>query len=361
MKKSLLALARAVLSAALSVVAGAASSQSNVTIYGVADVGITRAKTLGATGSSWALTSGNQSGSRVGIKGQEDLGGGVAATFRLEGGFDLSNGATDETRETTVGLQGGFGAVKLGRQYTPIRTTVDAIDPFATGLAGSMTQTFNTFGKYMNDSVSYALPRNLGGLYGEAAYAFGERSGSRKANSQFGLTVGYASGPLNAVLSYHKQENPTGTGSGQTTFLGATYDLRVVKVHAAVARNEGDAVLGGLNTTGGKEVGITDPLFFDIQDKIGFAETVKTRDYMLGASAPVGAAGTVLASFLRKDVINDETVADVWAIGYAHRLSTRTNLYTSYGLTKMHADYSDTIGDFDFKANQFDVGLRHTF
>ncbi|RZI41890.1 porin [Herbaspirillum sp. HC18] len=114
MKKSLLALA------VLGAFAGVASAQTNVSIYGVADVGIERTK-LSPGQSTTRLSSGIQSGSRLGFKGSEDLGGGMSAIFALENGYDISNGALGQGgllfgRQAWVGLNGGFGAVKFGRQ-----------------------------------------------------------------------------------------------------------------------------------------------------------------------------------------------------------------------------------------------------
>ncbi|MDO9203061.1 MAG: porin, partial [Hydrogenophaga sp.] len=112
MKKSLIALA--VLAAS-----GAAMAQSSVTLYGIADVVIHKDK-----GASAALASGGVSGSRLGFKGTEDLGGGLKANFVLEQGLQLDTGAIGDgtaktagqafSRQSYVGLSGGFGEVKLG-------------------------------------------------------------------------------------------------------------------------------------------------------------------------------------------------------------------------------------------------------
>src|SRR5688500_13267011 len=87
MKKSLLALA------VLGAFAGAASAQTNVTIYGVADVGIARTDSdAPGSNATWGLNSGIQSGSRLGFRGTEDLGGGLSAIFQLENGFNIDTG-----------------------------------------------------------------------------------------------------------------------------------------------------------------------------------------------------------------------------------------------------------------------------
>src|SRR5690606_10200795 len=115
MKKSLLALA------VLGTFSGAALAQSSVTIYGVADAGIAYTDNGNPAGEQWSVESGQQSGSRLGFKGTEDLGGGLSAIFTLESGFNLDNGTSAQGgrlfgRQAWVGLNGGFGTVKLGRQ-----------------------------------------------------------------------------------------------------------------------------------------------------------------------------------------------------------------------------------------------------
>ena len=119
MKKSLIALA--VLAAS-----GAAMAQSSVTLYGVADAGVTY---LNGADNWSGVTSGNNLTSRLGFRGTEDLGGGLKANFVLEGGFNLDNGdgasgyagakageGFQFKRRSTVGLSGGFGEVRMGRE-----------------------------------------------------------------------------------------------------------------------------------------------------------------------------------------------------------------------------------------------------
>ena len=116
MKKSLVALA------VLSAFAGIASAQTSVTVYGIVDAGVTREDSGLRTFNR--LDSGNQSTSRLGFKGTEDLGGGLSAQFLLEQGFSLDNGAVQDSartafnRQAYIGLTGNFGQVRLGRQKT---------------------------------------------------------------------------------------------------------------------------------------------------------------------------------------------------------------------------------------------------
>ncbi len=336
MKKTIFALA------ALGAFAGAASAQTNVTIYGIADVGIQRVDTS-TTEARWGLDSGIQSGSRLGFKGSESLGGGLAAIFTLENGFNIDSGALGQGgllfgRQAWVGLSGGFGAVKFGRQLTPIFTALDSIDPFGTGLTGDASGIaiggttaaapgFRPYGVRMNNTINYSAPA-IGGFNAQIAYGLGEVAGSTSAASQLGASIGYANGPINAVFAYHDANNAAGTGDSRTAMLGATYDFRVVKAHAAFAVN---------------------------RDELGATRTGNSRNAMLGVSAPIG-AGTVLASYTRHDdrLGAGTADADYWGVGYTHNLSKRTNLYTSYSRLKNDAPAVPDV-------NWFNVGVRHKF
>jgi predicted porin len=328
MKKSLLALA------VLGTFSYAASAQTNVTLYGVVDAGIQYQDD--DTGSStWSLDSGRQSGSRWGIKGSEQLGSGLTAVFTVESGFNSDDGMLGQGgrifgRQAWVGLDGGFGSVKLGRQINPIRSALDNVDPFALGLAGNIMNVFEAYGERADNTLSYTTP-NFAGFAGQVNYSFGEIAGSNSDGRQIGLSLGYKNGPIRTVLAHHDQRlvdaNDVAAGEANTTLLGGTYDFGMLKAHAAFALNRGDDAVG--------------------------ADTVDSRDMMVGASAPVG-AGTVLASYIRRNdrlAANDDL--DQWALGYTHGLSKRTNLYTSYG--RLSSDVSNT------DVSTFNVGVRHKF
>lgn len=344
MKKSLLALA------VLGAFAGVASAQTNVTIYGVVDAGLYR--TNDGNDSVTGLGSGLQSGSRIGFKGTEDLGGGLSAIFTLENGFNADDGTLGQGnrlfgRQAWVGLQGGFGAVKLGRQYAPIRVAVESIDPFGLGLAGNAVNMFNLYGERTDNTINYTTG-NFGGFVGQAAYSFGEVAGDTKTGRQIGLSGAYNNGPIRAVLAYHRQELATGavqTGNADTIMVGGAYDFGVAKLHAAYARNDGEDAAGVTN--------------------------VDSKDMMLGVSAPIG-AGTVLASYTRRsNDIGTNTDSDMWAIGYTYALSKRTNFYTSYARIKNDASARQAFGTSGFGStatlvagedpSTFNVGVRHTF
>jgi predicted porin len=348
MKKSLLALA------VLGSFAAAASAQTSVSIYGIVDAGITYKNDANPAGKTIGLDSGLNSGSRLGFKGSEDLGGGLSAIFTLENGFTVDDGKMAQGnrlfgRQAWVGVNGGFGTVKLGRQLTPLYTALDQVDPFGVNLAGNAQKVFG-YGTYAADplqrtdnTLSYSTP-NVSGLTGTVAYGFGEKAGDNSANRNLGLGLGYSNGPLSVQFAYQRSNDfaiPASMDGGvaekfTAAFIGATYNFGVAKAHVAFAENK-------------------------LEDA---ADSMKNRNYLVGVSAPVG-VGTVLASYIRNDFKGEDNAAsDQYALGYTHPLSKRTNLYTSFSYTKNDADVAlNTFNaDQDGKSVRlFNVGIRHAF
>ena len=342
--------------AVLAAFSGVAAAQTNVTIYGLIDGGIEH-QTGGANGAVTKLTSGVQNASRIGFKGTEDLGGGMSALFTLENGFALDTGAALQNgalfgRQAFVGLKGGFGAVTMGRQYTPIFTSLcGAIDPFACGLAGNAANLMSQGGvptvfgatsgngPRTTNSVKYASPV-LSNVQAEVTYGFGETAGNNSAARTVGAQLGYGAGPLVLRLAYNNVNDATAANSAKVTLLGAKYDFGMAAVHAAYAINKG-AVAGGPNIV-----------------------QADTRDTLIGVSVPFGAS-TFLASYIqKKDKTAAANDAKQFALGYTYALSKRTNLYTSYAHISNSAAAAYTAGnatDVGTGTASYNFGVRHTF
>lgn len=330
MNKSLLAFS------ALAAFAGAASAQTSVTVYGIVDAGLV-AEGGGPGGSITKLTSGVESASRLGFRGVEDLGGGLSANFVLEMGVMIDSGATQTNtgtfgRLSTVGLNGGFGSVNLGRQYTPYFKTLQAFDPFVTGLAGRSTNIMSNSGTRYNNSILYAVPKT-GGFSGNLAYSLGEVAGNNAASRAYGLSASYERGPFSTRVAYHNANDATASDSGKNTILGADYDFGMIKPSLAYAINKG----------------------------VG---TLDSRDILAGIAVPFGAS-QFLASYIRHD---DKSVANKDAhqlgVGYNYSLSKRTNLYASYARITNDNGAAYTVGNNTEGGSgnrAFDLGVRHTF
>jgi len=368
MKKSLIAIA------VLAATSSAAFAQSNVTIYGILDAGITSERG-GAQGNVTKVTSGAASASRLGFKGTEDLGGGLSAVFKLEAGVKVDDGALDNTnsvlfnREAYVGLSSKTaGSLLIGRQYTPYYETLrDVGDPFAMGYAGTAKNLFPVAG-YMtrnSNAVVYKTP-NLEGFTGAVSYSLGETNGDASAARQIGASLGYNNGPLNVAVAYNSKNNDTQTvktnGVGHNGLIAANYDFKVVKVFGAFSKDKGagSAPINGASTT-------TLSAAFATTNAFGytFAPTQNSTDALIGLTAPVSEAGTVMASYIRKnDKESFNRDADQWAIGYNYALSKRTSTYVAYAKIKNKNGAGYTVGNNTEAGTgdkAFNLGLKHSF
>jgi GBP family porin len=219
--------------------ATAASAQSSVTLYGLIDAGFTfvnNQTSSNAKGHAQAfnLTSGNLNGSRWGLKGQEDLGGGVKAIFTLESGFNIMNGTAGQGdtlakgatsrefgRQAFVGLSDSkFGTMTLGRQYDSV---VDYLGPLtANGSWGGTyfshiadnDNTDNTF--RINNSVKYQSV-NYSGLTFSGLYGFSNDAGRFASNRAYSAGAAYANGPFTIAAAYLESQGNNGNVGGAVT------------------------------------------------------------------------------------------------------------------------------------------------
>lgn len=353
MKKSLIALAIA------GSFASSAFAESAVTVYGIVDMGLINERG-NVAGSVQKLSSGAQSGTRIGFKGTEDLGGNMKALFVLETGVAADTGGSNQnntafSRQNFVGLQGDFGTVTLGRQYTPYFLTLNGADPFASGMAGAAINLMASTGIRMSNTLKYATP-NFAGFNGEVAYGFGEAIGSSDTNRQFGASIGYAMNPVSVRLAYNIKRNPADTASSKNLLLGASWDFQVAKAFVAIAENEGP-------DSSPYPWSIVTPA---VTNPYGLVSTssAKSRDYLVGATVPFG-SHTFIASYIRKDdrtgANND---ANQIALGYTYALSKRTNLYAAWGRIDNKNLASYTVGNNSEPGSgdrAINLGVRHIF
>ena len=215
MKKSLLALA------VLGAYAGVASAQSSVTLYGTLDVNGRYVKTDGQSRRYSEGTDGINS-SQLGLRGVEDLGGGLRAGFTLLSGINVDDGKANATRfwnrRSTVSLFGGFGEVRLGRDYTPTFWNMTIFDAFGTNGLGSSINNRQMYGGTRQDnSIGYFLPANLGGFYGQAMVSAANGSGAANGAAvtgdrparYVGARVGFAAGPFDIAVAGSTQRLST--------------------------------------------------------------------------------------------------------------------------------------------------------
>jgi len=232
MKKSLLALA--VLAAS-----GAAMAQSSVTLYGVADASIAK-----ITGTSAALSSAdvmNNGNSRWGIRGTEDLGGGLKAGFNFEQGLSLNDGTLAKSgggefgRAAWMNLSGGFGELRLGRTLNPSFNAAAAWELTGTAnYSAGISQFGAVLGGIRNSSqIAYTSP-NMGGFSATVGYVLKGNSANEKAKVD--LNAIYANGPLAVALGYNKVQD-----AEKNVHVGARYNFGMFTLAGGYMDPAGDA------------------------------------------------------------------------------------------------------------------------
>jgi predicted porin len=401
MKKSLLALAVAAFS-------GAAFAQSSVTLFGVVDTGVSWYKGDGG-GRVVALSNSGLNSSRLGVRGTEDLGSGLKANFWFEGSVNTDNGTGSTTstnnqftgagptvtyaagttlpsgavctpvppattclvnvstngsqgltfnRRMFVGLSGGFGELRLGRDYTPLFWQITNNDPFGTngvgdtniyGLTGLTGAGFVQTLVRASNAIEYFTPPGIGGLYLHAMYAFGENLSSA-ANADDGRTVGgrigWAGGPVDFSIAYNKVTLQSTPAQGSFQGLAASLTLTF---------------------------GNFKPMAQYVKNKVEISAGTKpeTDNWMVGIVMTFGPTDLRM-SYNAYNVKNSDNDGQKFAIGPVYNLSRRTAVYATYALADNKGNgtlFNATSGGGAIspvlqaggKSQGFDMGIRHAF
>ncbi|WP_229507261.1 porin [Pseudoduganella rivuli] len=335
-RASLLPKHRILMAALLAGSSSFACAQSSVTIYGVADAGLVLERG-GAAGNVTAVSSGVASGNRLGFKGREDLGGGLAAIFNLENGYGIDTGAAGQGgllfgRQAYAGLAGAAGTVTLGRQYSPWYKAIrDVADPFGIGMAGNAINVM--VGNTRVDNMVEFQSVRYAGWSADVAYGAGETAGGAARNRSLGAGLSYQHGALQAVLVFHRRDNAAATDHAAYGMAVVKYDFGVLCASLAHARNRG---LAGADS----------------------------HDTLLGMTAPLG-TGKLLASVIsHRDESSAARHALQWAAGYSYTLSKRSDLYAAYGhiINDNGAAFKAGNGtDAGSGPTAINLGLRHVF
>jgi predicted porin len=345
--------------------AGPAFAQSSVTLYGTLDAGLVMRSggdgLVSSPGKKWEVGNGmGAGGSRFGFKGVEDLGGGLAAIYEIEWGFDSDTGKGDtdivsgkgmQTRHSYVGLTGGWGTALIGRVDGARATVTKNFDPFqGAGVANYGTNALGI--SRANNAVAYVSP-TWNGFSVLAAYTNGaigdELPGNKGDVRIYALIPSFTWGQLTVTYDHEEVWNAKSKAPRlEVNLLAASYDFGVAKVFGMLDRVDSDTVA----------VGPLDDL----------------RGYLLGATVPVSTNGLVKASWVRRDRHNVSDKCDQFGIGYQHNLSKRTFLYADYAEIDNKRNGTCQIGlrnedgAIDFGSAQpgygtrgFDVGIVHKF
>lgn len=223
---------KTIIASTLGLMAIGAHAQSSVTLYGVIDTGV--AYLNNSKGASLVgLNEGVWGGERFGIKGREDLGGGTAAIFQLENGFNTDNGALQKSgvlfnRGAWVGLtNSAYGTLTAGRQYTPYYSLLAPWSPtnWLTGAFGAHPGDLDNLDTdyRVSNSVSYISPTFSGFTFG-GLYAFGGQPGSFSLGQSWSVAAQYKMGPAGIGVGFERFENATPNGgawsSSSTAYSG---------------------------------------------------------------------------------------------------------------------------------------------
>lgn len=341
---------------------GTAVAQTNVTLYGIVDMGLV-AERGGVNGAVTKLSSGIASVSRFGLRGVEDLGGGLSAVFTLESGVKADTGEQDSAgvlfqRQSWMGLRSKqYGALTFGRQYTPFYSTfANVADPFATSYAGTARNLFPVSGATTraNNSVMYATPE-VHGFSADVLLGLGEQAGSSVAGRQASYSLSYRNGPLLVRAGRLDRNSDVAGGaqhdSGSNTILAANYEFGFLKAYAAVETDKGYNV-GTLPNTANPYGGVPP------------TPSTDAREIMFGFTMPLGAGSLIVSHIDKNDRTRYNQDARQNAVAYVHPLSPRTSVYTAYAKinNKNGAGYTvGNNGEVGTGDSAFNLGLRHTF
>ena len=396
MKKTLIAVA------ALSAMAASAMA-ANVMVYGLIDIGFNyqHNKVDGEKAvSSFTMATGQNSGSRYGFKGTEELGNGTTVGFLLEGGFESDTGILDETnnvfrREANLYVTTDFGTLSLARvgaltsgtgSYNLLKYAA-----FGSGWGDSTAKQADFMlgdRARMDNTITYVTP-SFSGVKAYIQYSFQrtgkEAVGNERQNNRYaGFGLSFNQGAFSTALvvdSVLNNSKATNKDDSLGVTWGASYDFGVAKLFAQAQYGKHENALGF--KTSDLDTGDKDKLnegYFKVLSNDG----IKGYAASLGVTAPV-AGGTILAqvnyldSKTESDVDFESAVKGVGklnkgqgsaktknygiAVGYTYPFSKRTSVYSyaSYSHMKATLTVANVDSDVKAKVTEVGVGLIHKF
>lgn len=413
MKKSLLALS------ALALASSAAFGQNSVTLYGIVDGGVTY--TTGLANEKTQVVSGIMEGSRFGLRGNEDLGGGYRALFTMENRFEVNNGTLSNRppsglqvpdrlsqaallglpaalqpavtgvatqvagsigvnvaptafwdRQVYVGLVTPFGAVLLGRQYTPayeVNATFDTLGTQSSLSAGQVAAVPASVDIRVSNAVQYRIV--LGGLTASAMYAFGGNSANTKANRFGGAMAQYKGSNFSVGIGYNQRNNDIGQKGLKSLVAGGTLDVGPGTAYLLVGKVEDDNP-SGVSAIGASLAPLTGATGAALVQG-AFTEALKQDGQLthVGYKLTTG-ANTFYVAYSQ---FNDkrESNADVasYGVAWTYALSKRTDVNTvltrfdNKNLGQAAPGQAGYLGGFTKSAGtdstSFALGVRHRF
>ncbi|VVE34460.1 Outer membrane porin protein 32 [Pandoraea iniqua] len=214
----------------------AAHAQSSVTLYGLLDLSLDWSHS--GSQSTYRMLSGAQTGSRFGLKGSEDIGGGNRINFTLENGFNLNNGtASDSTsifnRQAWVGASGRWGEVRFGRQNSPLYVPLEGkFDATGASTIASGLNSFATLSVRASNALYYGTP-DIAGFSAQAMLGLRDNTTTpRSGINNYHLTASYTRGPVDLGVGYQSVDSATNASTLKAFFGGGSYDFGTVRLYA---------------------------------------------------------------------------------------------------------------------------------
>ncbi|MGZ2749018.1 porin [Burkholderia stagnalis] len=374
-------LAASAVATGIALLATQADAQSTVTLYGIVDTGVMFIHNSGGHATQIAMASGNLSGSRFGLKGNEDLGGGLKAIFQIENGFNAANGKLGQGnrmfgRQAYVGLGGnGWGTVTLGRQYDPLIDLVQPVqgDNWLGGFFSSPGDIDNADNSVrINNSIKWSSP-NWSGLQLAAMYSFGGVAGSVGSGQTYSGAASYSTGPVALAAGYLHIDNGNATLSSRTTTSADSLFNSSVNNAYASARSINIARAGGSYALGPVTLG--GYYSFSQYNPDASSTFTKSEKYHNGEVYAVWQVSPALQAQVGYDYMKSTGDSSAkqhqFSIGADYFVSKRTDFYAVAAYA--HAMGSNGAGaaqavigsvDVDAGANKqalVVVGMRHKF
>ena len=415
MKKSLIAVAGALVCLGV-------QAQDSVTIYGLADVGFTSVSGY-AQGRVTSLSSGIMEGSRWGLRGNEDLGGGYRAIFTLEGRVEIDTGSIGNRpasgnqipdrftagllpavaaalngavgpglgvnhlpaapilfdrqasrlfdRQAFVGLVTPFGGFLAGRQYTPGFEALATFDTMGAQSSLSPAQIISVPAGVdirIDNALQYRIV--AGGINASLMYALGEdKTATASGSSLLGINTIYKTPAYSVGFGYNAKKNSAGDQALKTTVLGASGNMGAFSLSGMYARiqepNSGSAPALGAGLAAGL---VPAPVIANVLDRLK-----QDADLMhIGLRYDLGASGTVTVAYNRlKDKRGSNADVQSYGVAYTYPLSKRTNL--NFVLTQVNNSANAQVApggngylggvtkSAGTDSNSVSFGMRHSF
>jgi len=370
MKKSLVALA------VIGAFSSAAMAQSSVTVYGVIDISANYTTNQDAKGGSvWSLGDsgaigdagqGAMSGSRWGLKGEEDLGGGSKALFKVESGFTVNNGQSDQQgqlfgRQAFVGLSNtNMGQVTVGRQYGTMTDVAFDFDPLGVGNYMANEWEVFLFGVRFDNTIKYQ--NTWGPVQLNVQYSLGGQSGSNTIGDTVGFSLKYNQGPLGLAGAYQQS---TDANSNKLTAATAdvTYNFGSGTVYGNYYNVKSDAGFAKKpNSTGG-------PLAYTSMFINNTGLPDRTDDlWVVGMSYNFTPAVTLTVAYMddkiKQAVAGDGSMKSAYALVEYH-LSKRTEVYANLDNSTVSGQATvsgfNGVGAGQTSSSALSAGVRVTF